>query len=242
MQNHLIAPKKVIGKNRILLGTKSDGCYVLLDDFKDIKIAYSFGIANMIQFDTELANRGIDVYMYDHTINRLPYTHPKFHWKKIGICGKNEINEQLKTLEQLMIENRHTSEKNMIFKIDVEHWEWNVINDLKDEILYQFKYILIEYHFTNIEQEEQLYYNVLKKINKSHQAFYFRCNRRNEIVKFRNNRLCKFLEVSYIIREGNKFEKDDSVYPNFDFDYQRPNENGKTEINMNFLKLFDFNN
>ena len=30
---HLIAPKKVIGKNRILLGKKSDGSYVLLDDF-----------------------------------------------------------------------------------------------------------------------------------------------------------------------------------------------------------------
>ena len=27
---HLIAPKKVAGKNRILLGDKYDGCYVLL--------------------------------------------------------------------------------------------------------------------------------------------------------------------------------------------------------------------
>ena len=47
---HLIYPKKVIGKNRILIGRKSDGCYVLLDDFENIKIAYSFGISNMIQF------------------------------------------------------------------------------------------------------------------------------------------------------------------------------------------------
>ena len=60
---HLIYPKKVIGKNKILLGRKSDGCYVLLDDFENIKIAYSFGISNMIQFDDELAKRGIDVYM-----------------------------------------------------------------------------------------------------------------------------------------------------------------------------------
>ena len=60
---HLIYPKTVIGKKRILIGEKRDGCYVLLDDFKDIKIAYSFGISNMIHFDKELANRGIDVYM-----------------------------------------------------------------------------------------------------------------------------------------------------------------------------------
>ena len=45
---HLIAPKKVVGKNRILLGDKYDGCYVLLDDFDNIKIAYSFGISKNI--------------------------------------------------------------------------------------------------------------------------------------------------------------------------------------------------
>ena len=87
---HLISPKNVFGKKRILIGEKRDGCYVLLDDFKDIKIAYSFGISRMIQFDKNLADRGIDVYMYDHTINSLPYNNSKFHWKKIGISGKNQ--------------------------------------------------------------------------------------------------------------------------------------------------------
>lgn len=58
---HLISPKQVLGKHRILLGGKSDGGYVLLDDFDDIKIAYSFGIDKRIQFDKALADRGIDV-------------------------------------------------------------------------------------------------------------------------------------------------------------------------------------
>ena len=49
----LIYPKKVIGKNKILVGEKSDCCYILLDDFENIKIAYSFGISTMTQFDDE---------------------------------------------------------------------------------------------------------------------------------------------------------------------------------------------
>jgi len=65
---HLILPKEVVGKKRILLGEKNDGCYVLLDDFENIKYAYSFGIYTNIQFDKALADKGIDVYMYDHTI------------------------------------------------------------------------------------------------------------------------------------------------------------------------------
>lgn len=84
---HLIAPKKVSWKNRILLGDKYDGYYVLLDDFDNIKIAYSFGISKSIQFDKALADKGIDVFMCDHTINSLPYQNPKFHWKKLWLCG-----------------------------------------------------------------------------------------------------------------------------------------------------------
>ena len=132
---HLIFPKKVIGKKKMLIGEKSDGCYVLLDDFENIRIAYSFGISHMIQFDQSLADRGIHVYMYDHTINALPYNNPKFHWKKIGITGKNKKSINLKSLDELILENYHSLEKNMILKIDVEHCEWDSLKDIEDDVL-----------------------------------------------------------------------------------------------------------
>ena len=43
----------------------------------------------MIQFDNALAKRGIYFFMYDHTINGLIYSHPKFHLKKLVLYGKN---------------------------------------------------------------------------------------------------------------------------------------------------------
>ena len=236
---HLISPKNVFGKKRILIGEKRDGCYVLLDDFKDIKIAYSFGISRKIQFDKNLADRGIDVYMYDHTINSLPYNNSKFHWKKIGISGKNQTNKKLKNLEELIIENGHSLENNMILKIDVEHSEWNSLKDISNNILNKFKYIAIEFHFIN-KNEAKLYYEVLKKIQKSHQAFYLRCHGRTKIINFGNNRICNFLEVSYIIKKGNKFLKDESIYPIFEFDFTGPKLHVKSEMNLNILKLFDF--
>lgn len=81
-------PKEVLWKKRIILGEWLDGCYILLDDFKNIKIAYSFGIRANIQFDKELAEKSIDIYMYDHTINHLPYENPKFHRKKKDYAEK----------------------------------------------------------------------------------------------------------------------------------------------------------
>ena len=239
---HLILPKKVIGKKRILIGEKVDGCYVLLDDLKDIKIAYSFGISDNIQFDKDLADRGIDVYMYDHTINSLPYNHPKFHWKKVGLRGKKKYHN-LQDLETLILENGHSLEKNMILKLDVEHWEWNAINDLREETLNQFKYIAIEFHFhdESTSSETKLYYTVLKKLEKTHQSFYFRCNGdRSIIIKFGNNRICHILEVSYIIRKNNIFTYDDALYPISEFEYIPQIINEKLEMNLNILKLFYF--
>ena len=178
--------------------------------------------------------------MYDHTISKLPYNNSRFHWYKIGICGKRPL-PNLKDLDTLIQENKHTSKKNMILKLDVEHWEWPAINDLNEKTLNQFKYILIEYHFHNeTSRESKMYYNVIKKIAKTHQSFYARCNGdRSNIIKFGNNRICHIMEVSYIIRKNNIFTYDDTIYPIEEFEYIKQKINGKLEMNLNILKLFD---
>ena len=238
---HLILPKEVVGKKRILLGEKYDGCYVLLDDFINIKIAYSFGISRNIQFDKALADKGIDIYMYDHTINSLPYNNTKFHWKKIGLCGVGKQYPNLKNLEELINENGHTKENNMILKMDIEHWEWESIINLKESTLKQFKYIAIEFHFRDEKNynETNIYYNVIKKLSKTHQAFYVRCNGdRSNKINFGCNRICFIMEVSYIIKENNIFKKDETIYPMYEFDYSKP-QLRKLEMNLNLLKVFD---
>jgi hypothetical protein len=240
---HLILPKNVFGINRILLENKTegDGSYVILDDFKDIKIAYSFGIYKNIKFDKALADRGIDVFMYDHTIDSLPYQNPKFHWKKIGLCGIGKQYQNMTNLEELIAENGHRKEKNMILKIDIEHWEYESIISLKEDTLNQFKYILIEYHFKGETEfkNDNLYYNVIKKISNTHQSYYARCNGdRDYIAYFGNNRICHILEVCYIIKKDNTFKKDEAIYPMYEFDYSVP-KSGKLEYNLNLLKLFE---
>ena len=97
----LLKPQDVFGKKKVRIGKKGDGGYVLLNDFDNIKIAYSFGICDDVSFDKELADKNIDVYMYDHTIKNLPYHNPKFHWKKIGLIGHKKKNDNMETLKEL---------------------------------------------------------------------------------------------------------------------------------------------
>ena len=230
----------MIGKKRILFGEKYDGSYVLLDDFENIKIAYSFGINKNIQFDKALANKGIDVYMYDHTINSLPYKNVKFHWKKIGICGIGKQYPNMKNLEELIIENGHINEKDMILKMDIEGWEWESLINLKQSTLNKFKYIAIEFHFKDEKNYNNtfIYYNVLEKLSRTHQSFYFRCNDRSNIINFGYNKICRFIEVSYVKKKDNFFKKDETIYPIYEFDFSKPKLR-KFEMNLNLLKVFE---
>ena len=155
----MLRTMEVLGYNKIRIGNKTDGGYILLNDLKNIKIAYCFGIDQEISFEKELADKNIDIFMYDHTINKLPFENSKFHWKKIGLCGKNITKNNMSSLPELIKENGHSKEENMILKMDIESYEWEVLQDLPINIMKKFKYIVGEFHF--IGNDELQYYNTI---------------------------------------------------------------------------------
>ena len=215
-----------------------DGGYVLLNDFENIKFAYSFGISNEISFDKDLADKNIDIYMYDHTIKKLPFLHKKFHWKKIGITEKKgSFDNTMKTLSELIQENGHINEKNMILKLDIEGGEWNIFNDISQDILIQFKYILVEFHFN--KKYVEIYSKVFKKLNKTHQIFHLHCNNCCGIINFDDYFICAAIEISFIIKENNTFINSSDYFPIKNIDF--PNIKKSEDINL-FLNIYQFDN
>ena len=77
---------KGFSKKRI--GRDFDGGYVMLDDFAGVEATYSFGIAQETSWDCGIADLGIDVFQYDHTIEALPEENPRFHWLRSGIGAR----------------------------------------------------------------------------------------------------------------------------------------------------------
>ena len=235
-----LSTKKVKGKTRILLGGKKSTSYVMIDEFDGIKIAYSFGIGApdwYIEFDKELADRNIDVYMYDHTIDKIAYENPKFHFHKIGLTGKDKKNPMLKSLEEILKENGHLNEKDMILKVDIEYSEWESFIDFPEELLKKFRFLLFEFHFAN--KDLDIYAKVLAKLSKYHQAFYVHCVNCGNVIQIGDLRLCDALEVSYIIKEGHEFEIDDSIYPVPEFD-TKCDPNKVLDFNDNIFKYFNY--
>ena len=227
---NLFRPMEALGKKKIRIGRNSDGGYILLDDLKDIKIAYSFGISREISFDKDLADKNIDVFMYDHTIDKLPFENPKFHWKKIGLSTQYLHIKNMKSLNDLLLENGHLNQQNMILKIDIESNEWNIFQELSINILKQFKYIVGEFHFMN--KEKKRYLNILKKIEITHQIIHLHCNNcKSTILDYYGYNICSLLEITFVQKEGNKFDKFNSTFPINGIDYK----NCKKKKDFNFL-------
>ena len=140
----------------------------------------------------------------------------------------------MKMLNDLIEENGHRNEKNMILKFDIESSEWDVFQHIFSNILKQFKFIIGEFHFSNENKLIQL--EIIKKLKMTHQIFHLHCNNcLNDIINFEGYYICPLLEISFIEKKGYTFSKFNSSFPINGLDYKNCENN--EEINE-LLNIF----
>ena len=205
-----------------------DGGYVMSNCFKENGIAYSFGICNDVSWDTVMAELGYNIYMYDHTINSLPYTRKEFHFFKEGISGKNEEKIPLKTLEYYINKNGHENNENMILKMDVEGAEWEFLDTVKTKTLEQFDQIVFEYHKIVQAGFGDKVLKLLKKINKTHQLIHLHGNNSGFLVKIGDTVFPDVLEATYVKRGICEFTDDECIKLPINLD--APNDIGRPDV------------
>jgi hypothetical protein len=196
------------------IGRNHDGGYLMLDDFEEKKIAYSIGIADDISWDQDMVNRGLDVYMYDHTIEGLPYEHDKFHYFKIGLGAKtNPLMPQLKTLYQMMTENGHLDTYGMILKIDIEGAEWDFLNEVDEVLLSHFSQIVFEFHGLIFCENEGKMKSAMDKLNKTHQLVHLHPNNYGSYLQVGGKVLPELIEGTYLLKSEYAFTREAQSFP-----------------------------
>lgn len=197
--HELLNLKNVKGCDFVRVGAANDGGYVMLNDLPG-GIAYSFGINDDVSWDDDMASRGYEVYMYDHTIDALPHVRKAFHFFKEGIADFEE-NKSLKKLETFIKRNKHDKNENMILKIDVEGAEWGVFENISEDILKAFNQIVVEFHnlceFNNISR----YNKVLEKIHRTHQPIHYHINNYDDVYWFSDKPYGNAIEVTFANKE-----------------------------------------
>ena len=212
--------KKAIGYELVRVGKRHDGGYIMLNDFREEYIAYSFGIGGEASWDQWMAECGIHVDCYDHTIKQLPYNHAGVTFHKIGISGVDHIDESLLSMTSILHENGHEKKDNLILKMDVEGAEWDFINSVSSDVLNQFLQITLELHdLTSIEYSEKVV-SALEKINKTHQVVWVHANNNGGVEQANDIVMPRLLEITYANK--NKYMFDVTSY-NCPLDIDDPN-------------------
>jgi len=216
----LLHVMQLVGKQLIRIGKLSDGGYVMIDDFISKRVAYSFGICDDVSWDKDIASRGYDVFMYDHTISDIPEENANFHWEKLGIAQFDNA-DNCKSLKFYVNKNEHVNQEKMILKMDVEGAEWESLSTVPVNIMEKFSQIVLELHFG--DSWIDLYYHIikmLKNINKTHQLIHVHGNNYGHVMKSGGLELPVALEVLYANKTEYEFSDIEKIYPT---EIDRPN-------------------
>jgi hypothetical protein len=141
----MLQPAQSVDYKKVRVGKQFDGGYVMLDDFDGIAAAYSIGISDEVSWDLGIAERGIEVFQYDHTIEEVPVQHYRFHWMKKGLGAR--ATHELETLPRILEMNGHNGRRDLLLKCDIEGSELDVLSSLPADYLIAFKQIVLEVHF-----------------------------------------------------------------------------------------------
>lgn len=223
--------KRVKNYPKIRVGAQQhDGGYIMIYDFIPDGVAYSFGICNDVSWDTNMAQYGYDIYMYDHTIDQLPQHNNHFHFFKEGIAGTDMENQPLKTLQYYVNLNNHQDKKNMILKMDVEGAEYEFLETVDSELLKQFDQIAFEFHNLVRPSSADKAVRLLKKLNSTHQLVHLHGNNSGYLLKIGNTIFPDVVEALYVNKE--KYETVDDKFLSLPTPLDTACDMGRPDVNL----------
>lgn len=125
-------------------GKEGDGGYLVPDDLEGIRAAISPGVSDTVDFDLWLADRGVDVYMADASVDGPPIANSRFHFSKKFIDVFDDPTNI--RLDSLCAKILPKDQGDLILQMDIEGAEHRVLLDVSDELMQRFRIILVELH------------------------------------------------------------------------------------------------
>jgi hypothetical protein len=133
------------GIELIRVGPKGDGGYLVPNDLEGLTACFSPGVDLESRFELELAERGLDIFMADYSIEKPMIDHPKFHFSKKFLGGDDSGHYmRLDTWASQSLPPEDQSD--LLLQMDIEGFEYDSILSLSRPLLDRFRIIVIELH------------------------------------------------------------------------------------------------
>jgi hypothetical protein len=132
------------GKPLIRIGGKADGGYLVPDDLDGIEYCFSPGVNTIADFENDLADRKIKSFMADYSVDAPPISRPELTFDK-KFLGATD-NEKFFTLASWKDKYLKDYSGDLILQMDIDGGEYQVIFNTPDQLLCQFRILVIEFH------------------------------------------------------------------------------------------------
>jgi len=132
-------------KKLIRMGAEGDGGYLVPDDFDGIEACFSPGVSTCSDFELACAERGLEVFMADRSVDGPATSHPKFHFLKTFV-GAITTDDGVISLDDWVDSARLSKDGDLILQMDIEGAEYEVLLSASARLLRRFRVIVIEFH------------------------------------------------------------------------------------------------
>lgn len=128
----------------IRLGPDGDGGYLVPDDLDGIEACFSPGVSDSSDFELACAQRGMEVFLADWSVEGPATRHERFHFTKKFVGATT--SERFMTVADWARHAPIGADSDLLLQMDIEGYEYETLLSMPDDLLKRFRIIVIEFH------------------------------------------------------------------------------------------------
>jgi hypothetical protein len=186
----------------VRLGPLGDGGYLVPDDLKYISSCFSPGVSSISGFEKMCADRGMDVYLTDKSVEQPAEFHDKFHFQKMHVGSLT--NHETITLDDWVNASVPNDESDLLLQMDIEGAEYETLLRASDSLLKRFRVMVIEFHRLQQLWDKNFFSTAsrtFEKILQTHYCVHIHPNNYAGTIDFHGLEIPDLMELTFIRKD-----------------------------------------
>lgn len=175
----------------------------------------------------------IPIYQFDHTVDApaAVASQPLLRFHRIGIAGEGAPLPGMKSITAILAHEMAMHQGDLILKMDIDGWEWEVFESMPEATLCRFRQICHEIHQPVGRpadfRKRKRNLAVLRKLHEFFAPVHLHANNAGKVRSICGVHVPKLLEITWLRQDGRGFTESKDAFPG---EFDVPNISGSPEI------------
>ena len=184
----------------VRFGPNGDGGYLIPDDLNNIHACFSPGVSSVSGFEKDCAEKGIEVYLADASVDQPADQDKHFHFLKKYIDATTHDNYI--SMDDWVSSSISDNKSDLLLQMDIEGYEYDAILGTSNKLMSRFRIIVAEFHDMHglMEGSDFLRNKIIqcfKKINETHACVHIHPNNCCGIFNYADVKIPRLMEFTF---------------------------------------------